>query len=175
MVGSKILIIGVLIFRLQIGENPLTLIEAFLHKIQKTSDTNDPHYGNTGELNLMNVLFDLFFAGADTTAITLDWAMLFMIMNPDVQTKVRQELDQNIGSQKAKMNEKNKTPYTEATIHEIQRKANILPLSVFHCTKGSVVVGKYTLPNETVVIPSLGAIMNDPEHFPEPSKFKPER
>ena len=151
------------------------MIEAFLHKIQKTSDENDPHYGNTGELNLMNVLFDLFFAGADTTAITLDWAMLFMILNPDVQTKVRQELDQNIGNRKAKMNEKSKIPYTEATIHEIQRKANILPLSVFHCTKGSVNVGEYTLPDETVILPFLGHIMNDPEHFPEPSKFKPER
>merc|ERR1719273_2045561 len=73
------------------------------------------------------------------------------------------------------MNEKNKIPYTEAVIHEIQRKANILPLSVFHSTKGIVDVGKYTLPHETVIIPFLGDIMNDPEHFPEPSKFKPER
>ena len=153
----------------------MTLIEAFLYKIQNTSDVNDPLYANTGELNLMNVLFDLFFAGADTTAITLDWAMLYMVLNPDIQTKVRQELDQNIGSKKAKMNERNEIPYTEATIHEIQRKANILPLSVFHCTKGSVDVGKYTLPDETVIIPFLGDIMNDPEHFPEPSKFKPER
>ena len=109
----------------------MTLIEAFLYKIQKTSNVNDPHYANTGELNLMNVLFDLFLAGADTTSITLDWAMLYMILNPDVQAKVREELDQNIGSKKAKMSEKIKTPYTEATIHEIQRKANILPLSVF--------------------------------------------
>ena len=80
----------------------------FLYKIQETSDTNDPHYANTGELKLINVLFDFFLAGSDTTAVTLDWAMLLMVLNPDVQTKVRQELDQNIGSKKAKMNEKRK-------------------------------------------------------------------
>ena len=39
------------------------------------------YHGKTGELNLMNTLFDLFMAGSDTTAITLDWAVLFMIQN----------------------------------------------------------------------------------------------
>ena len=162
-------------FYYQIGENPLTMIEAFLHKIQKTSDENDPHYGNTGELNLMNVLFDLFFAGADTTAITLDWAMLFMILNPDVQTKVRQELNQNIGNIKVKMDKKNKIPYTEAVIHEIQRRGNIAPLALIHQSTDNVDIGPYSVPPKTLIIPLIGEILNDPEHFPEPSKFKPER
>ena len=73
------------------------------------------------------------------------------------------------------MNEKYKIPYTEAVIHEIQRKANILPLSLFHQTKTNVEIGSYSVPPQTVIIPLIGDIMNDPEHFPEPSKFKPER
>ena len=101
--------------------------------------------------------------------------MLFMILNPEVQTKVRQELDQNFGSNKAKFNEKHKVPYTEAVIHEIQRRANILPLSVLHSTKTKVDIEEYSLPKNTVFIPFIGDIMNDPEHFPEPSKFQPER
>ena len=103
--------------------------------------------------------------------------MLFMILNPDVQTKVQQELNQNFGNKKAKMTEKHKIPYTEAVIHEIHRRANILPLSVFHCTttKTSVDIGKYTVPPKTVFIPFIGDIMNDPSHFPEHSKFQPER
>ena len=75
------------------------------------------------------------------------------------------------------MTEKHKIPYTEAVIHEIHRRANILPLSVFHCTttKTSVDIGKYTVPPKTVFIPFIGDIMNDPSHFPEHSKFQPER
>ena len=81
-----------IIFCNQIGENPLTLTEAFLYKIQETSDINNPFYGSRGDLNLINVLFDFFLAGSDTTAVTLDWAMLLMILNPGIQTKVRQDI-----------------------------------------------------------------------------------
>ena len=153
----------------------MTLTEAFLHKIQQTSDKNSPFYGDTGELNLLNVLLDLFVAGSDTTAVTLDWAMLFMIQNPDIQTKVRQELNQNIGSKKLKMSDKNNIPYTEAVIHEIQRRGNIAPLSLIHQTTTNIDIGPYSVPSKTRIIPFIGDILNDPEHFPEPSKFKPER
>ena len=114
-------------------------------------------------------------AGSDTTATTLDWAMLFMIQNPDIQMKVRQELKQNIGSKKVKMSDKHKVPYTEAVIHEIQRRANITPLGLFHATSTTVNIGPYSVPPKTVIIPFIGDIMNDPAYFPEPSKFKPER
>jgi cytochrome P450 len=99
-----------------------------------------------------------------------------MILNPDVQTKVQQELNQNFGNKKAKMTEKHKIPYTEAVIHEIHRRANILPLSVFHCTttQTSIDIGKYTVPPKTVFILFIGDIMNDPSHFPEHSKGETE-
>ena len=58
-------------FLFHLGENPLNFTEAFLHRIQETSDPNDPFYSNTGELNLTNTLTDLFIAGSDTTAVTL--------------------------------------------------------------------------------------------------------
>ena len=153
----------------------MTFTEAFLHKIKETSDKNDPFYADTGELNLINTLFDLFVAGSDTTATTLDWAILFMIQNPEVQSKVQQELKQNFGSKKAAFNEKHKTPYTEAVIHEIQRRGNILPWAVFHSTKSTVGIGNYFVPQDTIIIPFIGDIMHDPEHFPDPFKFKPER
>ena len=58
------------------GDNPLTFIEAFLYKIQNTRDEKHPLYAERGILNLKNTLFDLFLAGSDTTATTLNWAML---------------------------------------------------------------------------------------------------
>ena len=146
-----------------------------MYKIQETSDPNNPFFGHTGELNLMNVLLDMFIAGSDTTSVTLNWSMLFMIQNQDIQNKVREELKHNFGNRKAKYQERHKIPYTEAVIHEIQRKANILPLSAFHITNTDFDIGKYSVPSGTVLIPFIGDIMNDPEHFSEPSKFNPER
>ena len=46
------------------GEYPLTFTEAMLHKIQQTHEKNDPFHGDVGELNLLNVLLDLFVAGS---------------------------------------------------------------------------------------------------------------
>jgi len=36
-------------------------------------------------------------AGAETTSNTLEFAMLYMILNPDVQTKVQAEIDEVVG------------------------------------------------------------------------------
>ena len=74
------------------GDNPLTFIEAFLHRIQNTKDEKHPLYAERGILNLKNTLFDLFLAGSDTTATTLNWAMLFMVLNPGVQKKFAKKL-----------------------------------------------------------------------------------
>ena len=135
---------------------------------------NSPFYGEIGELNLINVLVDLLEAGSDTTANTLNWAMLFMIQNPGIQTKVRQELNENIGSKKFKMGEKNKIPYTEAVLYEVQRKGNIVP-SLLYQTKENIEIGDFSVTPNTRIMAFIAEIMNDPEHFPEPSKFMPER
>ena len=157
------------------GDNPLTFIEAFVHKIQTTEDKNSPLYQESGELNLVNLLFDLFAAGSDTTATTLNWAMMYMILNPDVQEKVRQELLANIGNRKPSMSDKSSTPYTEAVIHEIQRKGDIVTYSIFHYTSDTMDIGPYKVPKDTIIIPLIGTVYHDPEYFPNPSKFDPMR
>ena len=157
------------------GENPLTFIEAFLYKINSVKDPSEPLHGENGILNLQNMLFDFFLAGGDTTANTLNWAMLHMILNPEMQDKVRQELKSSLGFRKAKMVDKNDTPYTEAVLHEIQRKGNIAPFGVLHRTTQDIKIGDFDIPKDTAIFPLLGEIMHDPAHFPEPNKFDPER
>ena len=44
------------------------------------------------------VCLDLFTAGSETTANTLDFAILYMIRNPNVQRKVQEEIDNVIGT-----------------------------------------------------------------------------
>ena len=42
--------------------------------------------------NMFQVVVDLFIAGSETTSTTLRWGLLYMILNPAVQTKCRQEI-----------------------------------------------------------------------------------
>ncbi|KFP71528.1 Cytochrome P450 2J6, partial [Acanthisitta chloris] len=37
------------------------------------------------EDNLMACTLDLLFAGTETTSSTIRWALLFMVMHPDIQ------------------------------------------------------------------------------------------
>ena len=50
----------------------------------------DPDFN---EEALMVTAMDLFGAGSETTATTLSWALLYMILYPDVQQKVHDEID----------------------------------------------------------------------------------
>ena len=97
-----------------------------MDKIQKTEDQFNPLFKDLGKLNLLNILHDFFLAGMDTTANTLNWSMFFMIQNPDIQEKVREELLVNVGSKIPKMADKQITPYTEAVLHEITRRGTVL-------------------------------------------------
>ena len=39
--------------------------------------------------HLLHVISDMFGAGTDTISNTLVWAILYLVLNPDIQNKVR--------------------------------------------------------------------------------------
>jgi cytochrome P450 len=49
------------------------------------------------EDGLVMILLDLFSAGAESVANSLDYAMLYMVLNPHIQRKVHEELDAVLG------------------------------------------------------------------------------
>lgn len=67
-------------------------------------------------------LYDLYFAGTETVKTTLSWCMLYLAGHQEIQEKIHEEIDQALGFEKvAKYEDRLRMPYTEATIHEIQR------------------------------------------------------
>ncbi len=49
---------------------------------------------------------DLFAAGSETTATTLSWAVLYLILNPDIQVKIHREIDDAIGSREPSLEDR---------------------------------------------------------------------
>ena len=72
----------------------------------------------------------MVFAGTDTTNTSLEHAILHMAMNHDIQQKVQAEIDAVIGTRVPTYNDRNRMPYTQATILEILRLATPIPVSV---------------------------------------------
>ena len=68
-------------------------------------------------------------------------------------------------------------PITESVIQEILRASCIAPLGVPHYCEQDVSInsGKIKLPKGTTVFANLFHIVNNPDEFPEPEKFNPDR
>ncbi|XP_078619737.1 cytochrome P450 2U1-like [Branchiostoma floridae x Branchiostoma japonicum] len=153
--------------------NTRDFIDAFLlEKIKRESDKNTTFT----EEQLTMVVVDLFFAGTDTTSTTLRWAVLYMILHPDIQEKVQQEIDSVIGrNQDPSMMHRAQTPYTAAVLAEVEWLATIAPLSLAHTTTEDTFLRGYYIPKGTVVEPNIWAIHHDPQIWTNPNKFDPTR
>ncbi|XP_056269905.1 cytochrome P450 2J2-like [Pseudoliparis swirei] len=126
------------------------------------------------EENLVVCVWDLFLAGSETTSTTLRWAFLYMVKHPEIQAKVQKEIDEVIGtSRQPSMEDRANLPYTDAVIHEIQRMANIIPLSLPHATNREIRLGGYTIPKGVTVIPNLNSVLFDKNEWETPNTFNP--
>lgn len=111
---------------------------------------------------------NLFAAGTDTTATTIEWCLLFMAKYPHIQGKkkkflpqwenaehiilsqcdvcserVQEELNWVVGSRQVRIEDRKNLPFTDAVIHESQRLANIAPMAIPHTTSKDVTFQGY--------------------------------
>ncbi|XP_048791296.1 cytochrome P450 2K6-like isoform X3 [Lagopus muta] len=148
-----------------------SFIDAFLVRQQEENGKDNKFFD---DVNLTEVVRNLFTAGMDTTATTLRWGLLLMMKYPEIQKKVQEEIDQVIGSNLPRTEHRTKMPYTDAVVHEIQRFANILPLNLPHETTMDVTIKGYFIPKGTYVIPLLNSVLQDKTQWEKPCSFYPE-
>uniref|UniRef100_A0A914X294 Unspecific monooxygenase n=1 Tax=Plectus sambesii TaxID=2011161 RepID=A0A914X294_9BILA len=143
-----------------------------IHDLQQRGESTE----NYSDLQFLNVALDLWIAGMETTVTTLKWAFLYLLHHPEVQDNIHKELDEVIGEDREiTMADKPKLPYTTATISEIQRCANILPMNLPHRTTQRVTVDGYDIAEGTVIVPQISAVHMDEKHFLQPKTFDPSR
>ncbi|XP_015182878.1 PREDICTED: probable cytochrome P450 305a1 [Polistes dominula] len=128
------------------------------------------------EDQLLLVLLDLFIAGINTTATTLDFLLLHMVVYQDVQKKVKEEISSKIGLiEFPKVEDKSKLNYVEAVITEAQRICGIIPISGPRRVYEETVFEGYTIPKNATILINQYSVHMDPDAFPNPHEFKPER
>ncbi|XP_009901822.1 cytochrome P450 2J6 [Dryobates pubescens] len=146
-------------------------IDYYLDVIDKTKGDADATYD---EENLIQTIFDLFVAGSETTATTLRWALLFMVVYPDIQEKVQQELDAVLGrSHLMCYEDRKKLPYTNAVIHEIQRYGNIILIALPRQSVRDTQLLGYPVPKNTIILANIDSVLTDPAKWETPDQFNP--
>ena len=157
------------------NEQPSDFIEAYLRKIQDTTDSNSSFYGEDGMLNLQRSLTDLFGAGSETSSSLLLFAFLYMTKYPEVQAKVQVELEEVMGSQSTvTLEHRPKLPYTDAVLHEVMRHA-CLVYTVPHATTTNVDLNDYHIPSQTAVYANVWNVMHNQDYWKNPDQFDPSR
>ncbi|KAI0633029.1 O-methylsterigmatocystin oxidoreductase [Trametes polyzona] len=115
-------------------------------------------------------------AGTDTTAATLVAFFCAMLLHPEVQTRAQFELDTVIGPDRLPEHaDRPSLPYIIAIVKELLRWHIVAPLGVAHrCIEEDEYRG-WRIPKGSVIIPAAWAMLHDPDVFPEPEVFRPER
>ncbi|XP_071452780.1 methyl farnesoate epoxidase-like [Hetaerina americana] len=159
-------------------ENPRDFIDIYLAEKEKRKD--DPGSTFTDD-QLVGVGLDLFAAGYDTTFNTIVFSLLYMILNPEVQSKVQEEMDSIIGNDRLPSfqdRDSHRLPYTEATVLEILRCSTVVPMSVphapLHFMKDTEFRG-HVIPKNAQIFLNLYELHHDPDIWGDPQNFRPER
>ncbi|XP_072193255.1 cytochrome P450 2D6 [Excalfactoria chinensis] len=147
-------------------------IDAFLKEMAKGKEAEENGFNKS---NLTLVTSDLLVAGSETTSTTLRWALLFMLLYPEIQSKVHEEIDKVIGRNRPPtMADQANMPYTNAVIHEVQRCGDIIPMGVVHMTYRDTELQGFFIPKGTTIVTNLTSVLKDETVWKKPKEFYPE-
>nr|XP_057930990.1 cytochrome P450 2F2-like [Doryrhamphus excisus] len=156
----------------RIPGEPRDFMDCYLDELEKQSDKENCTFS---ESQLLMYALDIHFAGTDTTSNTLLTAFLYLMTHPHIQERCQQEIDEVLeGKDQVCFDDRNSMPYMQAVIHEVQRIANTVPLSVFHCTTKNTELMGYSIPKGTMIIPNLTSVLHEEDQWKFPHEFNPE-
>jgi cytochrome P450 len=114
------------------------------------------------EEEMRDELLTLLVAGHETTATSLAWAVERLVRNPDKLERLRAEVEED------------REEYLTATIQETLRLRPVISIVLRKLTQ-PVEIGGYELPAGVSVAPCIYLAHRNPEVYPEPERFRPER
>ncbi|WKX91287.1 hypothetical protein Q1695_009824 [Nippostrongylus brasiliensis] len=149
-------------------------VDAFFIQMAKEQKSGQPT--SFDEEMLVMTLLDLWLAGQGTTVTTLYWAFAYLLLNPEVVSRVEHELfSVTEGKRQLSLSDRSSTQYFNATINEIHRCASLFPSNLWRAANEDTIVGSYVIPKGTAVAAQLSVIMNDKKFFKNSHQFNPDR
>ncbi|KAI6126058.1 cytochrome P450 [Pisolithus croceorrhizus] len=121
------------------------------------------------EMIIKDVAATLFLTGVEPTYFVASIFLLAMVLYPDVQKKAQEEIDRVVGTDRLPdFDDRPNLPYIEAVMLETLRWLPVTPLGIPHMTTADNVY-------KGMHIPRGKAMTRDPERFPDPDTFNPNR
>ncbi|ODM98759.1 Methyl farnesoate epoxidase [Orchesella cincta] len=156
------------------GNPEKCFLDIYLKEIDKFQGDSTSLYT---EDQLVMLCFDMLLAGSETTSNSLCFAILYMMLYPQVQDEVHKELVGVVGTANTiSLDYRHKLPYTQAVLMEVLRLSNVSPAAIPHTIMERDAIYKdYKIPKDTIVMINLYSVHMNKEHWIDPEAFRPER
>ncbi len=123
-----------------------------------------PHEpGFMSDREIRDELLTLLIAGHETTATALSWTFERLLRSPQALDRTRAELE--TGDDEA---------YLDAVVRETLRQRPVLPIAARKLA-APIELGPWVFPKGWTLMPCIFLIHQDPQVYPEPERFRPER
>ncbi|KAI0776600.1 cytochrome P450 [Trametes elegans] len=118
----------------------------------------------------------IYAAGTETIVTSLKTFILAMVLHPAVYKKAQAEIDRVVGGDRLPdFEDQESLPYLDAVLKEVFRWNAPVPLGVPHGAQSDDVYRGYDIPSGAMVIPNIWWMTQNPDVYPDPEKFDPER
>jgi len=116
----------------------------------------------------------LFLAGHETTANALTWTWYLLSQHPEVEARMHEEIDRELGGKAPSFDDVPRLNYTERLFAESMR---LYPpaWAIGRRAKAAFSLGEYVAPAQSIVLMSPYAMHRNPRYWPEPERFDPDR
>ncbi|GFQ04362.1 cytochrome p450 71d13 [Phtheirospermum japonicum] len=142
-----------------------------LLRMQKNEELEFPITNDT----IKAVIFDMFSAGTETSSTLLDWTMAELMRNPRVMAKAQADIREAFkGKKTIEESDIHALKYLKLVIKETLRLHPPSPLLLRACRDECKANG-YSIPLKSKVLVNIWSMGRDPEYWPEPETFRPER
>ncbi|XP_006921016.1 steroid 17-alpha-hydroxylase/17,20 lyase [Pteropus alecto] len=126
--------------------------------------------------HILATIGDIFGAGTETTTSVVKWTVAFLLHNPQLQKKIQEEIDRNVGfSRTPTIGDRNQLVLLEATIREVLRIRPVAATLLPHKAVVDSSIGEFTIDKGTNIVVNIWALHHNEKEWHQPDQFMPER
>ena len=134
----------------------------------------DPAFPEFDRQQAIDEIKQYLWAGTETTALTLAWALYQASQNPEIAERIRREGEQVYGDRDPTSADYGALAYTRAVIQETMRMYPPIWGLIRVATKPDEIGGKEIKVGDRVVLFAYGT-HHSPKYWENPEEFRPER
>ncbi|THH30742.1 hypothetical protein EUX98_g3445 [Antrodiella citrinella] len=149
------------------------LVDMSVNIRAKFGDSEEARYQEEIAKNVTGIAYA---AGADTTTSAVESFLLAMALFPAVQKRAQAELDRVVGPTRLpEYKDLDNMPYIRAVVLESMRWMPVLSFGLPHAVIADDMYEGYFIPKGAMIVANQWAMLHNPEDYPQPEQFKPER